>query len=593
MCGFIGKFSYDIIDVNSLETCNSYIECRGPDSKVVHSSSSELLKYCFIFNRLSILDLAENANQPMVDEFSGNILMFNGEIFNHEELRKYLIKKGMNFKTSHSDTEVIIKGLIAEDIKFVQKLKGQFAIFYFDKNKNKAYLIRDRLGQKPLYFSTLNNSLVFGSNLKSLVKLNNSKDLDIKSLDEYLRYGVVSSPNTIFKNYYKVEPSQIIEVDFNNRTLEIRDSIYWDVEDSLDEKQFINEEFFEILNNSVKIRTQADVDIASILSGGLDSTAITKFISKSNNIDTFSVISDDKKYDESKWSYKVANKYKTQHKTISINSKISKEDIRESLDSLDEPYSDPSVIPSFKLYREISKHYKVAISGDGGDELLGGYKRTFMTLNNNPIPSGLLKTIYNIYPSFLGTGSYFLSKVKNKEESYQSTLSDDKFVKLLFSESRESKKNIFLGREKNLYKALLISDYKFFLPEQMLFKVDRTSMANSLEVRSPFLDHELIEYIMSHTANYLNLKRSKPILKDFLMNDFDKKFVERPKQGFVFDLESWIFDNLNFINDTFEDGSVVGNYFKNPTKKLSIYKSRVNALRIWKIYTLENYLLNF
>ena len=593
MCGFIGKFSYDIIDVNSLEKCNSYIECRGPDSKVVHSSSSELLKYCFIFNRLSILDLAENANQPMVDEFSGNILMFNGEIFNHEELRKYLIKKGMNFKTSHSDTEVIIKGLIAEDIKFVQKLKGQFAIFYFDKNKNKAYLIRDRLGQKPLYFSTLNNSLVFGSNLKSLVKLNNSKDLDIKSLDEYLRYGVVSSPNTIFKNYYKVEPSQIIEVDFNNRTLEIRDSIYWDVEDSLDEKPFINEEFFEILNNSVKIRTQADVDIASILSGGLDSTAITKFISKSNNIDTFSVISDDKKYDESKWSYKVANKYKTQHKTISINSKISKKDIRESLDSLDEPYSDPSVIPSFKLYREISKHYKVAISGDGGDELLGGYKRTFMTLNNNPIPSGLLKTIYNIYPSFLGTGSYFLSKVKNKEESYQSTLSDDKFVKLLFSESIESKKNIFLGREKNLYKALLISDYKFFLPEQMLFKVDRTSMANSLEVRSPFLDHELIEYIMSHTANYLNLKRSKPILKDFLMNDFDKKFVERPKQGFVFDLESWIFDNLNFINDTFEDGSVVGNYFKNPTKKLSIYKSRVNALRIWKIYTLENYLLNF
>ena len=118
-------------------------------------------------------------------------------------------------------------------------------------------------------------------------------------------------------------------------------------------------------------------------------------------------------------------------------------------------------------------------------------------------------------------------------------------------------------------------------------------MANSLEVRSPFLDHELIEYIMSHTANYLNLKRSKPILKDFLMNDFDKKFVERPKQGFVFDLESWIFNNLNFINDTFEDGSVVGNYFKNPTKKLSIYKSRVNALRIWKIYTLENYLLNF
>ena len=166
-------------------------------------------------------------------------------------------------------------------------------------------------------------------------------------------------------------------------------------------------------------------------------------------------------------------------------------------------------------------------------------------------------------------------------------------MNLLNRNSKTYKNNIVLNENIDLYKSLLINDYKFYLSEQMLFKVDGTSMANSLEVRSPFLDHYLIQYIISHSTSYLNLNQPKIILKDLLRPDFSENFINREKQGFVFNLESWVYKNLEVINETFENGMIVGSYFENPIKKLSIYKSRINALRIWKLFTLENYLLQF
>jgi len=592
VCGFIGQISFNKVNVDLINQCNKLVECRGPDSKVTKSSNESEIKYCFIFNRLSIIDLSENANQPMINNLSRNVLMFNGEIFNHEYLRKELFKKGIKFKTSHSDTEVILNGLEEEGIDFIKKLRGQFAIFYFDKKQKKAYLVRDKLGQKPLYFSKLNNELVFGSNLRSLIKLNKDKRIKEKSLDEYFQFGVVSSPNTIFENYYKVCPGEIIEFQFSNNKIEIQRNNYWNIENSLNEKSFKKEEFFQILFESVKIRSIADVEVASILSGGLDSSAITKILSDFNRVNTFSVINDEPKYDESKWSNLVSKKYKTNHNTVSISSKISKSEIFESLDSLDEPYSDPSVVPSYILYKKVANYYKVALTGDGGDELLGGYKRTFITLNKKKYYGGFMKFLYQIYPSFLGTGSHFLSKSRSYQDSYKSTLSDDKFLKLLKRDTQDLYENIVLNTEVDLYKSLLLNDYKYYLPEQMLFKVDRTSMANSLEVRSPFLDTKLVEYIMGHNVNYLERNRSKPILKDYLLNDFDKHFVNRSKQGFVFNLEDWVYTNLNLINDVFKEGQIVGKYIANPLNKLSIHKSRINALRIWKIFVLEYYLRN-
>ena len=312
-----------------------------------------------------------------------------------------------------------------------------------------------------------------------------------------------------------------------------------------------------------------------------------------DQVNTFSIVTDDQRYDESKWSNLASKKYKTKHQSINISSKISNEDILNSLSALDEPYADPSVVPSFILAREISKYFKVAISGDGGDELLGGYKRTFQTLSPKNNLDSFISKFYNFYPGIFGSGSFFLSKSSNSQVSYKSTLADEKLINLLKRNSNTYNDNIVLNKNIDLYKSLLINDYDFYLSEQMLFKVDRTSMSNSLEVRSPFLDHFLIQYIISHNTSYLNINQPKMILKDLLIEDFNESFTHRSKQGFVFNLESWIYNNLEFINETFENGIIVGNYFKNPIKKLSIYKSRINALRIWKLYTLENYLKQF
>jgi len=594
VCGFIGKVSFSKFDPEILNYNNKYIECRGPDSKVIESSFDSDLKHCFIFNRLSILDLSENANQPMISKNTGNYIMFNGEIFNHSELRKSLLNDGVNFHTNHSDTEVILKGIEHEGVKFISKLRGQFSIFYYDSKSRCVYLIRDRLGQKPLYYIHDSESISFSSNLVSLVNSNNSfKSLNESSIDEYLVYGVVASPKTIFNKFHKLEPATILKIEFLNNKLEISKNKYWEIEDYIDNKPFHLENFLSILEESVQTRAQADVPVASFLSGGLDSTTVTKYLSKIDQVNTFSIITDDQRYDESKWSNLASKKYNTRHQSVNISSRISNEDILSSLAALDEPYADPSVVPSYILAREIAKYFKVAISGDGGDELLGGYKRTLLTMSPKNSLESFISKFYNFYPGIFGSGSYFLSKSTNNQDSYRSTLADEKLMNLLNRNSKTYKNNIVLNENIDLYKSLLINDYKFYLSEQMLFKVDRTSMANSLEVRSPFLDHYLIQYIISHSTSYLDLNQQKIILKDLLRPDFSENFTNRKKQGFVFNLESWVYKNLEVINETFENGMIVGSYFENPIKKLSIYKSRINALRIWKLFTLENYLLQF
>ena len=518
MCGFIGKVSYSNFDQNELIEPNELITCRGPDKTKKMSSFDGKLNYSFIFNRLSILDLSETADQPMLSNDAETILMFNGEIYNHAELRSDLINKGLKFITSHSDTEVVLKGIMHYGLDFIKKLRGMFSIVYLDKKNKKIYMVRDRLGQKPLYYKFTKNQILFASNLKALLKLDTEKELNFEKVNEYIKLGIVSSPDTIFKNYFKVKPSQIIEIDYSNSEYEINKTNYWNPEDYLDNKKFHKEEFFDLFNESVGLRLEADVPVATFLSGGLDSSSIVKTLyDMGKEVNTFSVTLDNKNYDERKWSKLVSSQYKTQHKSVNISSKISFSDIHESLNSLDEPYADPSVVPSFLLSKEISSLFKVAISGDGGDELLGGYLRTRETLKNKNKINQQISKLYGLYPSFLGTGNFFLSKSNDISLSYNSFLEDNKLLKLLGIEEGDIDNPIRIDKSIEPYKSLLLADYSFYLPEMMMFKVDRTSMANSLEVRSPFVDHKLIEYIFSHTTDYFDPSASKKLLREFLV----------------------------------------------------------------------------
>ena len=591
MCGYIGAISYKRDYKNIIQNANKNLICRGPDNLSALNINDNLF-INLIFNRLSILDLSESANQPMISNHN-SILMFNGEIYNHLELRKHLQSKKVKFNTDHSDSEVVLNGLDSEGIKFIEKLRGQFAIFYLNRKNKKIYIARDRLGQKPLYYKLENKEIFFSSNLKSLTFLTQDKSVDLDSITDYLNLGIVRSPNTIFKNIKKVKPAELIEIDFSEENFSINKKIYWNPREFIDNQKFNNEEFFDLFSESVEIRSNADVEIANFLSGGLDSTSIVKslFDKKNKQINTFSVGFESSKYDESQWSKKVADKFRTNHYQLNIGQNELNEHILDSISSLDEPYADPSILPSYLLSKHISSKYKVAISGDGGDELLGGYSRTSQALLKDENIFSLLSNLYHLYPSFLGTGNFFLKQSKDLGIRYSSFLEDRKLLKLLKIKS-DSKNNLNVDIEnENIYKSLLLSDYHFFLPEMMMFKIDRTSMANSLEIRSPFVDHKLVEYVLSHSTEYVNLEKPKAILQEYLVGDFGKEFISRKKQGFVFDTKEWVYGNIKEIKNQFQDSQ---NLFHGPKTiyNLSINKSRINSLRIWKLFVLDTYLNN-
>ena len=439
MCGYLGQVSFNNINDNLVEKCNEKIVCRGPDEKKIFTSKSSdyhklngNLNLSLIFNRLEILDLSSQASQPMISEQFSSILMFNGEIYNHRELRKNLENENVEFKSSHSDTEVVLNGISKHGIDFINKLVGQFAIAYIDLKLNKIYLVRDRIGQKPLFYSLNNESLYFGSNLKSIKKLTNNDSVDIQQLNNFLNLGVVPSPNTIYQNIYKVKPAEVIEFTFNDMKITHKNMIYWNPSDYLYEKEFNVNELINLIKNSLSTRMKADVEIANFLSGGIDSTSLIKLASKGDDIYSFSMSVNEENYDESRWFNYVSELYNTKNTTVNLNSNnLSKEEILESINIFDEPYSDPSTIPSYFLSKSISKNFKVAISGDGGDELFGGYERLYLTVQKKGIMNNIFAMLYDYYPAFLGTGNRLLRNSKDLKISFASFLEDRKFLKLL------------------------------------------------------------------------------------------------------------------------------------------------------------------
>ena len=598
MCGYLGQVSFKKIDRNFLEHCNKDTICRGPDEKkvlltknILNNNQYSNLNLGLIFNRLSILDLSENASQPMISNDKNTILMFNGEIYNHKLLRTELERQNINFKSSHSDSEVVLNGISYFGIDFIDKLIGQFSISFIDLNRNLLYLARDRVGQKPLYYTKDNESFYFGSNLKSIKKLSGKNTLDQHSLSKFLNYGVVPSPNTIFEGIFKAKPGEIIKVDLNNPSFLENKKIYWDPSNFVSEDRFDNEEFLEIIENSIDIRMRADVGIANFLSGGIDSTSIIKLAASNYNLNTFSMSVVDSRYDESKWFNLVSKKFNTNHKTINLDSKnLENETIFKSINIFDEPYSDPSTIPSYILSQEISKNYKVAISGDGGDELFGGYDRLRIVMQNKYFFKSFLPNLYKIYPAFLGTGNRLLRNSKNINTSYPSFLEDRKFLDLLGINTEYDFDKKYLQNSDNFIKNILICDIKFYLSEMMTLKVDRTSMANSLEVRSPFVDHRLIEYVLSKKLDEQNIQDPKFLLKKLIVNDFGKEFINRKKMGFVFDLENWVYNNLELVSGVINNTQEFSNLDLEKLSSLYRNKSRINAHRIWKLFFLAKYI---
>ena len=599
MCGFVGKISLNSIDNQNIIEANESLVCRGPDETINKQGSlrefnhNMSLNYSLIFNRLSIIDLSEKASQPMYSKEFNTMILFNGEIYNHRGLRKDLESKGIKFLSSHSDTEVLLNGLSFYGDEFLEKLTGQFAIAFLDMRNMKLKLIKDRVGQKPLFYKIDNENITFSSNLKTLIAVNNDHEVDSESYIDFLNYGVVPSPKTIFKNVYKLRPAEILNLDLNKDFKNYKTKIYWNLQDFVSNKKFQREEFENLLNSAVKYRTESDVDFGALLSGGLDSTCIVKSLNLSSApVNTFSIGYEDPKYDESKWFTKVADYFNTNSEKVIMSIDEINEELENAEDSLDEPYFDPSVLPSYMVAKKISEHYKVVLTGDGGDELLGGYLRFQNILTKRKINKSLILLLYRQYPWHFGTGNKIASLSKDLSFNYLSYFSDKKLLTgLKISDSKNLENNFINGSMKNP-KDFMLFDFKFYLSEMMMLKVDRTSMANSVEARSPFVDHRLIEFMLSSDISFLN-GNSKYPLKQYLSDDFSPEFLDRKKMGFVFNLENWVYSNSNEILSYLNKQNTFNIFHIDNLKKLAHRKSRINAQRIWKIYTIEKYLSKF
>ena len=590
MCGFTGCFSFQNISSQDIDEGNKLAVCRGPDNQK-NISGSEGINFDLWFNRLSIIDLNDNANQPMVSSSLNSLIMFNGEIYNSNKLRQKKELKNYDFKTSHSDTETLLAGLEISGIEFINNLEGQFSFIYWNKQEKKIFFVKDRLSQKPLYFNLNENTITFASNLKSILKILKNNHVNDNYIKQYIAYGVVFSPNTIFDNIHKVEPGHYLEIDYIDNIFKSTVNKYWQPFDFIENKKFSQEEFLDIFSESVEKRLVSDVPIASFLSGGLDSTSIVKKISElGHRINTFSVVVDKSEINEESYIKEVVSKYNTNHSQIKVESSISSKNVFEALDCLDEPYGDPSIVPSFLLSKLISQDFKVAISGDGGDELLGGYSRMKNHLVKRSKLKNLYSKLYKTYPPLFGTGTRLKSFSNDFLEAHKSYIEDEKLVSLLFDAQINSQSGIIFTEDKSLYKSVLINEYKYYLSEQMMFKVDRASMANSLEVRSPLVDNKLVEYILNTSHNYISKESQKLPLVDYLKEDFDSSFLNRPKQGFVFDYHTWVFENFNLISDIIDNSELNKYFHTNKIYMLNKFKTRINALRLWRIFVLANYL---
>ena len=549
MCGIVGTLNF--CNKQYLSKMLARIAHRGPDEEGMFFD--ENMQFMLGSRRLSILDI-KHGKQPMISENKKVILVFNGEIFNFLEIKNDLQKKGCHFKTNNSDTEVILQSYLFYGIDFINKLNGMFAIAIYDLRNETCYLARDRFGIKPLFYSLLNNKLSFASEIKSLLELPYiKKNPNLESVYSYFSLKNIPAPNTAFKNIFQIKPGEIlIKNKFN-----IKKKIFWTLpKKNLNfEKSQIKKNIYNYLEQSVKMQMRSDVEVGSFLSGGLDSSVVSFMASKfsSKKLKTFTLVYDSKiknKMPDKIYAKKLSKMISSDHHELKINNKSILKDIEPALDSFDQPFA--GVISTYFLAKEISKYVKVALSGDGADELFGSYyyPRVMQMLELGKKNTKNFSKIINQSLEF--KNKIELIKELKKENIFfikdkLLNISNENrkifFKKGFYSKFEKKHLDYFVKISKNISKKDLLNfslnvDFKSLLPDQVLSFVDILSMAHSLEVRPPFLDNNLVDFVFKIRGNY-KIKNSinKYILKETMEKILPKNFIYRKKEGFVMPVE--------------------------------------------------------
>jgi len=614
MCGIFGKIS--IKPITNIQQCveslNKLIH-RGPDDSGIWISERQ--NVFFGHRRLSIIDLTVNGNQPMHDTTNRYVIVFNGEIYNFIELKKSLISKGHLFKTE-SDTEVILNSYKEWGISCPRHFNGMFSIAIYDKLKNEIFLARDRAGEKPLFISFNEKCFYFSSEIKAI--LNDTefdRAINRVALDCYLSSGTTPGESSIFKNIHKLQPGCALLFDVNSFSPPISWK-YWNLPElNVNCSQDIvtlTDDFEILLQESVKMQMHADVPVGILLSGGIDSSLVTAMATRvSDNVKTFTItFPGHNKFDESQYAAIVSKYFGTQHTKLSA-SDVSIDDFINLTSQIDEPMADSSSIPTFLVSKLIKQYCKVALGGDGGDELFGGYPFYSRVLNLK----NKLDLIPEIYRYLLSRSSANFLPTGFKGRNWGQELFFDLENELPLTSAffnRKDRRKLINDADDWLFVAEIIQkrnipinqdiiqratryDFSNYLCNDILHKVDRSSMLNSLEIRAPFLDYRIIEFAFEKVPSVFKAtKNDKKILlknlcKKILPNDLDFN----RKQGFSIPLSHWLNNDLKWStyfreilldsNSTFLNKKYIESLFNGHKK------GRNNAERIYSLVVFERW----
>ncbi len=544
---------------------------RGPDGEGYYVDSAVALGH----RRLSIIDLAGGA-QPFASDDGRFQIVYNGEVYNYIELRAELERRGCAFRTQ-SDTEVILRQFILDGPEALQRFNGMFAFAIWDRDERRLFLARDRLGVKPLYYcSVRGGDLVFASELKALlVHPRVERRLNRLSVSKYFTYGYVPAPHTIFEGIHKLEPGAFLHCDRHA----LQKKIYWDIplEDNPLSERTVDEwaeDLLAVLRDAVTKRLRSDVPVGVFLSGGIDSSAITALAAQasSQRLRTFSVGFEESSYDESPYARLVAQQYGTDHHHEVLSASRTVKLLPDVMKILDEPFADASIAPTWLLSQFTAKSVKVALGGDGGDELFMGYPafqahklmdrlsflptawrdRLNRLTRRIPISNRYASAEYLAQLFFKGAGvspeiRFFLWLGYFGNDQKRQLLSDEMRQSLLRENPFEDVLNYV--RQSGLLSDLERLQYlclKLYLQDDILVKVDRATMSNSLEARAPFLDYQLVEFTSRINPAYKlhGLFRSKYILKRAMRGLLPKSIIKRRKAGFMMPIAQWLSGEL-------------------------------------------------
>lgn len=624
MCGIAGKFEFSgaVVDRALISKMCDTIIYRGPDAEGIYTAPYIGLGQ----RRLSIIDLRDSANPPLSNEDDSVWIVFNGEIYNFKELRASLVEKGHVFRTA-TDTEVIVHLYEEYDTECVQHLRGMFAFAIWDSKKKRLFAARDRLGKKPFVYTKTNSSFVFGSEIKAITADPTvSISPSFRAIDSYLTYQYVPSPLTAFTGVFKLPPAHHL---ICNERGDVHVTRYWSPpspEKSKASREEIAGEILVRLKESVRLRMVADVPLGAFLSGGIDSGAIVALMAmeSSQPIKTFTIGFDEGEFSELPYARKVAERYHTDHYEF-----IVKPDIADILPLLvkhyNEPFADSSAVPTYYVSKMAREHVTVALSGDGGDENFAGYSHYAQTLEWSAldfIPRSVRKSIFGISEAVLNAMPYtnftaraargchlIASQLPERYEAQISILKaqekracySSNFLSLLRAEG-ESDYGVSLpwSTTANSMDWMMLHDQNFYLPDCLMVKSDVASMANSLELRAPLLDHTFIEFAATIPSTMKRDKNGgKRILREAVQGLLPDEILNKRKTGFGIPLAKWLrkelFETLQSM--LLDDVARRRNLFKHDFLKKIINEHasghRDWSTRLWALLFLELWFREF